>query len=177
MKEYYANKVLPLEKRLFYWCNRAIQAPLLDRIFEVLTHLGGATFTITCTLGIALFAPNSLSRIGWQSLIALTVSHVIVALIKRKFRRRRPFLALSEVKTGKKILLDASFPSGHTTAIFSVITPFLFLSAWLACLLLPIAFLVSFSRIYLGLHYPTDCLAGCVLGTSTAIFTFFFIAG
>ncbi|MCR8644863.1 phosphatase PAP2 family protein [Paenibacillus sp. N1-5-1-14] len=170
------SKVLPFEKRLFYWCNKAIHAPILDRLFEVLTHLGGAIFTITFTLGFALFAPNTLSRIGWQSLIALTVSHLIVALIKRKFRRIRPFLALSEVKTGKKILLDASFPSGHTTAIFSVITPFLFLSAWLAVILLPLALLVSFSRIYLGLHYPTDCLAGCVLGVSTAICTLPIIA-
>ncbi|MGV2686250.1 phosphatase PAP2 family protein, partial [Clostridium perfringens] len=69
----------------------------------------------------------------------------------------------------KKPMKDHSFPSGHSTAIFSIITPCLFITPWLSLLLILLALTVSLSRIYLGFHYPSDCLAGCFVGTTSAL--------
>ncbi|MGV2794782.1 phosphatase PAP2 family protein, partial [Clostridium perfringens] len=65
-------------------------------------------------------------------------------------------------------LKDYSFPSGHTTAAFSVAIPFLFVAPGLAQILLPLASIGGLSRIYRGVHYPSDCRAGCFLGSGTA---------
>ncbi|WP_051236585.1 phosphatase PAP2 family protein [Paenibacillus pinihumi] len=70
-----------------------------------------------------------------------------------------------QAKLLHKPLKDHSFPSGHTTAIFSIIIPFVFISGLLALLLVPLALLVALTRVYQGLHYPSDCIAGCLLGT------------
>lgn len=164
-------KWLHHEKRFFIWFNQTISHFVLDRFFGLLTHIGGATFTIIASLSVALFAPGIWRIVGWQSFIALSVSFVITTVIKRKIQRIRPYLVLPEAKVGRNPLQDYSFPSGHTTAIFSVITPFLFVSGWFSLFLILLAIIVGLSRIYLGLHYPSDCIAGSMIGTITALFT------
>jgi undecaprenyl-diphosphatase len=163
------------ERRLFVWVNHRIQHTALDFILSRITHLGGATFTVLLTLSIALFADEPWSQVGWQSLIALGVSHIPVAIIKRMYPRLRPYLVLPDTHVGKNPLTDHSFPSGHTTAIFSIVLPFMVQMPLLSFWLLPIALTVSMSRIYLGLHYPSDCVAGSLIGTGTALASVAFI--
>jgi len=165
----YLQRLYVHDQRMFLWCNRTICHTMLDRIFGLLTHIGGATFTIFCTLSVALFAPGLWSAAGWKSFAALSISHLIAAVAKKRFQRIRPYLVLPHVRVGGNPLKDPSFPSGHTTAIFSVITPFLFISGWLSTLFILLALIVGFSRIYLGLHYPSDCIAGCMIGTFSAL--------
>ncbi|MGC6587172.1 phosphatase PAP2 family protein [Paenibacillus sp. Dod16] len=153
------------DHRVFVWCNQTISNRAFDRLFGGITHLGGATFTILSALLIAWAAFEAWDITAYQSAIALTVSHLIVVLIKKIVRRDRPFRVLEQVKIGNFPLKDYSFPSGHTTAIFAVITPLLFLVSPLpTILLLILAVLVGLSRIYWGYHYPTDCLAGSLIG-------------
>ncbi|MCG7409921.1 phosphatase PAP2 family protein [Paenibacillus sp. ACRRX] len=159
------------ERQLFFWINHRLHHRFLNIILYTLTHLGGATFTITFSVLLALFAPHPWDTVGWQCLVALTVSHIPVALIKKIYPRIRPHLALPNIRTFKKPLIDHSFPSGHTTAIFSIVVPCIMMVPMLAWLLLPITGIVALSRMYLGLHYPSDCLVGALLGTSAAVGT------
>jgi undecaprenyl-diphosphatase len=159
------------ETRMFCWVNQRIQHTLLDLFFTRITHLGGATAAILVSLFFALFNHGSFRLAGMQSLIALTISHLPVAIMKKKYPRLRPYLVLPQTNIGKNPLTDHSFPSGHTTAIFSITIPFMMAMPFLALILLPLAFLVGFSRIYLGLHYPSDCLAGSFIGTMAALGT------
>lgn len=156
------------ERRVFRLVNGRMRRGLLDTFMNRITHLGGATATILITLVLILAAPRPWNTIALQSLLALTLSHLPVAVIKKKYPRLRPYLVLPHAKTCKKPLTDHSFPSGHTTAIFSVVTPFVAASPALGFVLLPLAAAVAVSRIYLGLHYPSDCAAGAVVGTSAA---------
>jgi undecaprenyl-diphosphatase len=159
------------ETRMFYWVNQRIQHSFLDIFFSKITHLGGATATIGISLCLSLFG-NGIFRIaGLQSLIALTISHLPVALIKKKYPRLRPYLVLPQTKIGKNPLTDHSFPSGHTTAIFSITVPVIMAMPMLSIGLIPLAVIVGLSRIYNGLHYPSDCLVGSLIGTMTALGT------
>ncbi|TDF96324.1 phosphatase PAP2 family protein [Paenibacillus piri] len=157
------------ETRMFCWVNQTIQHSSLDFFFNAITHLGGAAFTITAALCLALFGQGSWKAAGMYSCLALALSHIPVAVIKRIYPRLRPYLVLPDTNTCKKPLKDHSFPSGHTTAIFSLVIPFVHAIPWVGALLLLLAVLVAVSRIYLGLHYPSDCLAGALIGTATAL--------
>lgn len=159
-----------IDHTMFFWCNRRLSSRALDRLFGWITHLGSALFTIICAVSLTWFAVGELSGIGLQSLIALAVSHIIAVLIKKKVRRDRPFRKLERVKVGKFPLKDYSFPSGHTTAIFALITPLMLVSSPVVMLvLIGLALLVAISRIYWGYHYPIDCVAGGVVGFLTAV--------
>ncbi|WP_281889930.1 phosphatase PAP2 family protein [Paenibacillus sp. YYML68] len=163
------------ENRMFCFVNQRIQHGLLDRFFNVITHVGGATFMISMSLLLALFAGGGWKLAGIQSCVALAISHLPVAIIKKKYPRLRPYLVVPDTHTCKNPLTDHSFPSGHTTAVFSVLVPLMFISPLILALLLPVALLVGLSRIYLGLHYPSDCLAGSMIGTMTAVAAVAFI--
>jgi undecaprenyl-diphosphatase len=159
------------ETRMFCFVNQRIQHSFLDHLFSKITHLGGATATIVISLCFGLFGHGALRLAGIQALIALTISHIPVAIIKKKYPRLRPYLVLPQTIIGKNPLTDHSFPSGHTTAIFSIMIPFVLAMPILGLILIPAALLVGISRIYLGLHYPSDCLAGCFIGTTAAFTT------
>ncbi|OCT10945.1 phosphoesterase [Paenibacillus pectinilyticus] len=159
------------ETRLFHFVNQRIQHNFLDAFFTKITHLGGATASIMLSLCLAIFGHGSLRIAGIQALIALTISHIPVAIMKKKYPRLRPYLVHPQTITYKNPLTDHSFPSGHTTAIFSVLVPLAFALPVLGLVLMPLALLVGLSRIYLGLHYPSDCIVGCLLGTSASLIT------
>ncbi len=87
-------------------------------------------------------------------------------------KRERPYVALSDVHTGHLDSADKySMPSGHTTAAFAIATaltlrypkPYVYIPAyaWAA--------FVGYGRMYWGLHYPSDVVAGALLGTASAL--------
>lgn len=166
------------ENKFLLWANRRSERLFRHRILHAwlsfITHFGGAIFAITFSLLLSILGRQEFSSLGWKCLLALGISHIPVAIIKYKFKRLRPYQALPEVNTGRKPLKDPSFPSGHTTAIFALTTPIMLNSALFvmsglvltACMI--IAFSVGWSRMYLGLHYPSDVVAGGIIGTSSA---------
>lgn len=179
MKSKMISNLYQFECSLFHSVNKQYEKKIINPFFHFITHLGGALFTIFATLAIILFTTSPIKYWGLESACALLFSHLIVTFVKKKYPRTRPYLALHSVKVTPKPLKDHSFPSGHTTAIFSMITPFVIHMPILAYLLIPIALSVGISRIYLGLHYPSDVLAGMLLGTSwggiiTTLFAMFF---
>ncbi|SDS16910.1 undecaprenyl-diphosphatase [Paenibacillaceae bacterium GAS479] len=170
------------ERRLLLWLNRgpvnARLHALLGRWLSTVTHMGGATFTLTTSILLIFLSAGPWKIIvGWQSLVAVVISHIPVMIVKRTLKRLRPYQALTGVRTGKSPLADSSFPSGHTTAIFAWIVPLVCTIATHHPALLPptlllavvIAGSVGWSRMYLGLHYPSDVAAGALLGTATAL--------
>lgn len=75
------------------------------------------------------------------------------------------------MRTVTSRLLDPSFPSGHTTAAFSIVGGVSVAFGSVPLVLWPIAGVVGISRIYLGHHYPTDVLAGALIGGAFAVLT------
>ncbi|WP_221566479.1 phosphatase PAP2 family protein [Alkalihalobacillus sp. TS-13] len=162
------------ECSVFQWVNSKCQKSALCRYFMSVTHLGGATGSIGICLLLLVFGSSDLRNIAVQSLLALTISHIPVQLSKKIYPRKRPYMVLPETITISRLLKDHSFPSGHTTATFSVTTPIILWNPLLSIVLLPISFSVAISRMYLGMHYPSDVIGGMLIGTATAWLVHFY---
>lgn len=158
------------DHRVLYYVNLQIRGPLLDWLMPKISHLGGASFTVSFFL--LLFALSC--EFALEGLSALAASHLFVQLLKRFFARARPYLSDHNVLVWKNPLRDYSFPSGHSTAIFSLVATVSLSVPWIAVLLIPIAACVALSRIYLGLHYPTDVGIGALIGIVFAFGAHFF---
>lgn len=99
----------------------------------------------------------------WATMITVNV------VLKSVFRRRRPFLSFVKARVIGPRPRDFSFPSGHAAAGFAgAVLLGMFLPAW-APLFYLFALAVSFSRIYLGMHYPSDVLMGAFSGSVLAV--------
>jgi undecaprenyl-diphosphatase len=90
-------------------------------------------------------------------------------LLKVWIERDRPPLANPEPATLVDLPSTYSFPSGHATVAFACATVLALAVPRLALPLYVLAALVAFSRVYVGVHYPLDVLAGAVLGVALAL--------
>ncbi len=156
--------VINRDVQLFYWINHRIKCKTLDLVMPKITHLGGALFTITFTLMLVLFGHGKFRQIGWEAAIALISSGIVVQLIKYIVNRNRPYKVLEKVNLIKAPFCQKSFPSGHTTAIFSLSMVMGSNFPGLYPVIQTIAGLVGVSRAYVGVHYPSDILIGALIG-------------
>lgn len=155
--------------------NNSIRCSFLDLLMPPITYLGSLTFMLFFCAA-TLFNKNPIIHLySLKCIIALSLSAVITQIIKKNVNRVRPFITLDNLYI-KKIGIDKySFPSGHTCASFSIamMTYFFFPHLFIYSLILSI--LVGISRMYLGVHYPTDVFIGMIIGITTSIVVFKFI--
>ncbi|WP_416151796.1 phosphatase PAP2 family protein [Salipaludibacillus sp. HK11] len=161
--------LMKYDMSIFLYVNRQFRCNILDLTLPKLTHLGGATFTLSLLAFIIFFTNLSNRFSAITALISLTLSHLIVHFIKIKFCRKRPYDSTPNAQLLSAPLHDFSFPSGHTTAAFSVAVIFSLHVPILSFILLPLASIVAVSRVYLGLHFPSDCIVGAFIGTITSL--------
>ncbi len=104
-------------------------------------------------------------------LFAFVIERPVYFILKNGFKRNRPQAALKDFHSLVIPSDQFSFPSGHTSAAFMVATIAGFFMPLLMLPLLLWAVLVGFSRVVLGVHFPTDTLVGMVLGVSVSLFS------
>ncbi len=145
-----------------------MHSPLLDRIMVFITRLGDKGL-LWIMLALLLCLTKKYRRAGITMLLALLINLIIGNItLKPLIARVRPFEYTDAIELLIDIPRDFSFPSGHTFASFaSAYTMFLFYKKE-GTILLIIAALIAFSRLYLYVHFPSDVLCGCLFGIGVA---------
>lgn len=137
---------------------------IMDKTMIFFTELGNMGI-IWIVISILLMLNKKYRIIGIATLAAVALGALLgEGIIKHIIERPRPFVKSSYINLLISKPMSSSFPSGHTTAAFSAsgILSSYFRKYSIEIFLL--AFVIAFSRLYLYVHYPTDVLAGIILG-------------
>lgn len=137
----------------------------LDRLMWALTQIGNGVIGILLCVVLYFIGER---RIAVEMLLGIFSLWMAVELIKVLVERTRPFLALETTRVIGWRERGKSFPSGHTSQAFfmmTVLNQFFGFHLGLSLLLYATAVLVGFTRIYVGAHYPRDVIAGAILGS------------
>ncbi|MES5936136.1 undecaprenyl-diphosphatase [Mammaliicoccus lentus] len=110
-----------------------------------------------------------------SSMFAFVIAEVFGAIAGAIHSNNQPFVELNNVNQLIGHAIDNSFPSDHAIEFFSICITFLLFKKNLRCVWLAIAILVSFSRIWVGVHYPADILVGAILGIIGAALCYWII--
>jgi undecaprenyl-diphosphatase len=152
-----------------------VRSPTGTVIVRSITSLGGATGAVGISLA-ALAASRRRPRLAWQIATGSLGGATAELLLKRFFKRERPVLIAQLEKVS-----STSFPSGHSMAAASLYLTLAFVASRSRRLRAhrgasigaagALATLIGATRVYLGVHWPTDVLGGLALGTSWACAT------
>lgn len=154
---------------VFNFINQTISNPLLNVPMIMVSYLGEGAFLFGCSFLMLFFRKKETKILGMSLIAGLTVVYYIVTALKLAVGRPRPFLVLPNA-----IMVVAektfSFPSGHAAAALMASALLSWRFKHSSRLFYFLAFLVCISRIYLGVHYPSDVLAGTVVGLAIGLF-------
>ena len=165
----YLNRMNHLDGALCVKVNHTSQYRIIRDWFRLMSRLGDGVFWYTLLVAILIVQGHTaLLPVLHVALTGLTGTFVYKWL-KGKTLRPRPYQVLQDVLLTGKPLDYFSFPSGHTlhAAAFTCMTLAYYPS--LAMLVIPFSLMVAVSRVVLGLHYPSDVLAGAVIGSALAL--------
>jgi len=155
-----------IDGAILVWIQENLRLEALDPLVIFFTNLGdhGMLWIVSCLL--LLFHPKT-RKMGFIGFLGMGIGALFTNVaFKHIFARVRPYETLAESLALVFSDDPNSFPSGHTCAAFSVASAFRHYKAWsrLSTVFLVIAVLMGCSRLYTGVHYPSDVLAGAVVG-------------
>lgn len=165
------KRLIKLDGQFLLWLKEFFSHPILDRIMIFVTSLANKGM-LWIAIGI-LFLLLGLKEKKWSArgllvLLSLACNMLLCnVLLKPLVSRTRPYDLL-----GYEILIrrlgDASFPSGHTSASFAAATALYAIHRSYGIAAYILAALIGFSRLYLGVHFPTDVFIGAIIGILSA---------
>ena len=144
--------------------NKKLKNKYFDFFFYNYTNIAGPGFLGILSVFMLVIGKRWIGSAATEMVLALVISTIVAQILKRIISRSRPYWVSKNLNTYGIDLRDYSFPSGHTTAAFTVATTFSLYYPKMAALFIVMAFLVAVSRTYLAVHYPTDVLAGVIIG-------------
>ena len=161
--------MLDVEISILDFIQNQFRTPFGDFVMPLISKLGNGGIIWLVLSGLLCVFPKY-RKAGVTMLTALALDVLLCnVMLKPLVGRMRPFT----VNTGMELLINApkdfSFPSGHTAASFAAAFALLFVKnkLWIPSMIL--ASLIAFSRLYLYVHYPTDVLAGILLGLIVSV--------
>ena len=158
------------EVNFLFYLQEHVRTEWLTYIMKFFSFLGDAGILAIITCFVLLIIKKTRVT-GITASLSLVINTIIVnIIIKPLAARPRPYDTFENLTILVRPLRDYSFPSGHSSASFAV--------AAVMLMLMPkkygipaviVASLIAFSRLYVGVHYPTDVLTGILIGFITAL--------
>lgn len=165
------------EAGIILWIQENIRGPIGNVFWQFITHLGDDGL-LWIAMGIVLLFFKKTRPIGFTVLISLLFDFLIINVaLKGLVARPRPFVVneLIEPLVGG-VSPYRSFPSGHSGGSFAAMFA---LHKWVPKKIgvpaLFLASLVAVSRLYVGVHYPTDIIGGCIIGFICSALAYFIV--
>lgn len=164
------QKIAETDGQILLWIQENVRCAPLDAIMKPITHLGDFGIVMIAAALILIMIPKT-RKLGLLCSAALICSLLINnLLIKHTVLRTRPYEAVDGLKRIVGRQHDTSFPSGHSAGSF-VLAAVIFRETprKIGVPILILAFLIALSRLYVGVHYPTDVIVGIINGTLIGI--------
>lgn len=162
------STITAIDFSILFWIQAHIRTTALDVIFPFLSVINNmGLFWIV--LSVALLVSRRTRLCGICMLVCLAVDCALgEGLLKHLFMRERPYVIIPIDNLLVPTPLTSSFPSGHTASSFTAATAVFYNHKRAGIAAYVIAALIAFSRLYCYVHYPTDVLAGILLGICVA---------
>lgn len=143
--------------------------PVLTAMLRTLTWTGHGYAWAIAVVTLALVIRYDAARFPrgesiLHSTLAAGIAWILVKAIKALVRRRRPFQVLGDYARLTPAPNDDSFPSGHSASAFAFLTALTPLGPEVVVPVAIWAVVISYSRYYLGVHFPSDIVAGVLIG-------------
>ena len=161
--------ILNLDSKALLWVQEHARAAFATPAVRVLTRLGDAG-AFWVALALILLVPGRTRRVGLMCVISQVIGFAVTNLVVKNWVARvRPYEMIEGLERVIEAQMDFSFPSGHATNSFAC--------AWVifraakrkvGVPALALAILIALSRVYVGVHYPTDILVGALVGVLSA---------
>lgn len=161
------------EIKILIWIQENMRSDFMDLIMKFFTKIGDVGF-IWIVFGLIFLAIAQYRKMGLRVIISIAFSALICNLILKNYvARTRPYEIYSYIDLIIEKQNDFSFPSGHTSASFAAAvaiykSKFMYKKFNLSYAFIILAIIMSFSRLYLFMHYPTDILGGIITGILSA---------
>lgn len=154
----------------FLYALQNIHNPILDKIMIVLSTIGDAGL-FWIGVAILLICMKKYRKCGLQVAVAMLLTFIVGNLIlKNMIHRDRPCWIDPSITLLVKSPSDFSFPSGHSMNGFTASVSILLCDKKLGIPAVILASAIAFSRLYNFVHFPTDVIAGIVIGIVSALF-------
>lgn len=165
----FMESILSFDMSVLNFIYDNIRCSFLDFLMPIVTLFGESGIFYIC-IAVLMMLFKKTRKTGFMLSLSLIIGLIICNItLKPLVARPRPYTIREDVLLLVERLNDFSFPSGHTVAAFEASTVMMMRNRRIGILFLILAFLISFSRLYLYVHYPTDIIAGIIVGTISGI--------
>jgi undecaprenyl-diphosphatase len=162
--------LIALDKKIFIFIQEYMHTKFFDFWMPIITNFDYWKIPIVLfLLALAIWGGKKGRIVTGLVLFVFILANLLSSnLMKPIFSRARPYMFFSYISPLVESSPRYSFPSTHATNIFATMLLLSFYYRRFLLLNLFIACIVSFSRVYVGVHYPSDIVAGAILGMACA---------